>query len=151
MFNTVMGHTVLNRIKVLLFLLLITSSLILHAEADGPDYWQLRNVEKGAVIIIRQQASINAAEIGRIPYGARCIRNSGCKGGLNFEEFTTLSDVEKQQILKQRPRWCHISYKKYTGWVEGRYLTEGACLEQQEPVRYKQSLPRAVQASTQSS
>ena len=129
--SQVLNRTVLQRIKLLLALLLITSSHLLHAEADGPDYWQLRDVKTGAVIIIRQQASIHAAETGQIPYGARCISNRGCKGGLSFEEFTTLSDAEKQQILKQRPRWCRVVYQGSTGWVEGRYLREGNCPEPQ--------------------
>jgi hypothetical protein len=51
----------------------------------------------------------------------------GCRGGLTFNEFTTLSDAEKQQLLKRRPRWCRISYQGTSGWVAGRYLEEGDC------------------------
>jgi hypothetical protein len=53
----------------------------------------------------------------------------GCRGGLTFHEFSTLSESEKQQILKQRPRWCRVSYRGTTGWVAGRYLREGTCLD----------------------
>ena len=52
----------------------------------------------------------------------------GCKGGLTYQEYTTLSESEKQQVLRLRPRWCRVSYQGATGWVAGRYLQEGACL-----------------------
>jgi hypothetical protein len=51
----------------------------------------------------------------------------GCKGGLTYHEFITLSEAEKQRILKQRPRWCRVSYQGLTGWVAGRYLQEASC------------------------
>jgi uncharacterized protein YraI len=43
---------------------------------------------------------------------------------LTFEEFTTLSEVEKRKIERQRPRWCQIEYGGIKGWVAGRYLRE---------------------------
>jgi hypothetical protein len=116
-------------LKLALNLTLITYSFALFAQADGPDYWQLRDVKKNDVLNMRDKADFNAPITAEIPYDARCVRNMGCKGGLTFNEFTTLSDAEKQQILKQRPRWCRVSYREATGWVEGRYLREGACPE----------------------
>ena len=112
---------------ILLKLVLLFYSHTLLAEADGPDYWQVRDVEKNDVLNIRSNADFKALKIGEIPHDARCIKNIGCKGGLTYDEFTTLSDSEKQQILKQRPRWCRVSYQGTTGWVAGRYLREGSC------------------------
>ena len=119
-----------------LSLTLVTYSFALFAEADGPDYWQVYDVKKNDVLNIRDKADFNAAITGVIPYDAQCVRNMGCKGGLTFNEFTTLSDTEKQQILKQRPRWCRVSYRETTGWVEGRYLREGACPESANASRH---------------
>lgn len=112
-----------------LSLTLVTYSFALFAQADGPDYWQVRDVKKNDVLNVRDKSDFNAPKTGEIPYDAQCVRNMGCKGGLTFNEFTTLSDTEKQQILKQRPRWCRVSYRETTGWVDGRYLREGVCPE----------------------
>lgn len=117
----------MNLVVVLLQLVLLFYSHVLFAEADGPDYWQVRDVEKSDVLNMRDEADFKAAKVGEIPHDASCIRNMGCKGGLSFDEFTTLSDAEKQQMLKQRPRWCRVSFQGTTGWVAGRYLREGSC------------------------
>lgn len=108
---------------------LSVNSFPLYAETGGPDYWQVRDVEKNDVLNMRSKPDFKAPKIGKIPSDARCVRNMGCKGGLTLNEFTTLSDTEKQQILKQRPRWCRVYYKETTGWVAGRYLREGVCTE----------------------
>lgn len=110
-------------------LLLLYSDLSL-AEADGPDYWRVRDVAKDDVLNIRSNASFTAPKTGEIPSDADCIKNMGCKGGLTYQEFSTLSGPEKKQVLRQRPRWCRISYRGTTGWVAGRYLQEGACLDE---------------------
>ena len=111
-----------------LILLLLLYSDLLVAEADGPDYWQVRDVAREDVLNMRSYAAFKAPKVGEIPYHARCIKNMGCKGGLTYQEFTTLSESEKQQITRQRPRWCRVSYQGITGWVAGRYLQEGTCL-----------------------
>ena len=54
-------------------------------------------------------------------------RNLGCRGGLTYEEFTTLSPKEKAQRSRENPRWCRVEYQGITGWVAGRYLAEGDC------------------------
>lgn len=111
-----------------LILLLLLYSDLLVAEADGPDYWQVRDVAKDDVLNMRSYAAFKSPKIGEIPYDARCIKNMGCQGGLTYQEYTTLSESEKQQVLRLRPRWCRVSYQGATGWVAGRYLQEGACL-----------------------
>ena len=118
----------MRRLKQLSLLLLLSLfSVTASAEADGPDYWQVRDVKKDHVLNMRSHADINASKVGKIPSHANCIRNMGCSGGLSFKEFTTLSEAQKQQILKQRPRWCRVNYKGVTAWVAGAYLREGSC------------------------
>ena len=42
-------------------------------------------------------------------------------------EFSELSGAEREQRLKQNPRWCRVEYQGQQGWVAGRYLREGTC------------------------
>ena len=98
-----------------------------HAEADGPDHWEVVGVQAGDVLNIRQEPSGKSAKIGEIPPEGTCVKNIRCVGGLTFEEFTTLSEDEKNKIRKERPRWCYIEYRGVKGWVAGRYLREGFC------------------------
>jgi len=98
-----------------------------YAEADGPDFWQVRNVASGDVLNIRAEPNGKAVIIGKIPFDGQCLRNLGCKGGLTFEEATTLSKEEKKALNKKRPRWCKVEYEGTVGWVAGRYLREGFC------------------------
>jgi hypothetical protein len=109
------------------FCLFIAISPSSYAEADGPDFWRLRDVPENDVLNLRLYADFRAPKIAEIPHDAECIRNMGCKGGLSYREFTTLSDAEKQRVLKQRPLWCRVSYQGRVGWVAGRYLQESSC------------------------
>ncbi len=97
------------------------------ADADGPDFYRVTRVSKGDVLNIRAAPEARAAKVGAIPPDGTCIRNLGCKGGLTFEEFSTLSQSEQAKRLKQNPRWCQVEYQGVTGWVAGRYLAEGSC------------------------
>ena len=110
-----------------MLLIMLYTSLAL-ATADGPDYWQVHGVESDDVLNIRSVANGKAEKVGEIPPDGQCIKNLKCVGGLTYEEFTTLSEAEKEKIKKQRPRWCYIEYKGVKGWVAGRFLREGACL-----------------------
>jgi len=116
-------------ISKLLFILLMTASLPIWAEASGPDFWQVQNVANNDVLNIRIAADPHAKKIGEIPPGSNCIRNLGCQGGLSFEEFTTLSKKEKVAAEKANPRWCQIEYQGIRGWVSGKYLAEKSCIE----------------------
>ena len=108
---------------------LIVASVVLlaaHAlaDADGPDFYDVKGVAAGDVLNLRAKANYQSAKIGTIPPDGKCLRNLGCRGGLTFEEFSTLSEAEKRKIEHQRPRWCRIEYQGVTGWVAGRYLQE---------------------------
>ena len=95
--------------------------------ADGPDYWEIRNIPSGDVLNIREKPDWKSQKIGEIPPGAMCIKNLGCTGGLTMQEFIELSEEAKEQMRKKRPRWCKIDYGGTIGWVSGKYLREGTC------------------------
>jgi uncharacterized protein YraI len=99
------------------------------AEADGPDYYRVRNVSGGDTLHIRAGPHPDASRLGEIPPDGECIRNLGCQGGLTYQEFTTLSKEQQAQRLKEHPRWCRIGYKNIVGWVAGRYLAESSCAQ----------------------
>ena len=99
----------------------------LRADADGPDFYRVTGVASSDVLHIRAEPNADAAKLGDIPHDGNCVRNLGCKGGLTFEEFTTLGKVEQAERVKANPRWCKVEYKGIVGWVAGRYLAEGDC------------------------
>jgi len=100
---------------------------VVLAEADGPDYYQVKGVAKNDTLSIRAEPQSHSAKVGEIPPDGNCLRNLGCKGGLSFKEFSELSPSQQAKRLKEKPRWCKVEYQSVTGWVAGRYLREGAC------------------------
>ena len=107
------------------------------AEADGPDFYRVRDISSGDTLGIHAEPDPDATVLGEIPPQGDCIRNLGCRGGLTFEEFTTLPKEQQAQRLKENPRWCRIEYRGIVGWVAGRYLAEGRCADggTQQPER----------------
>jgi len=97
------------------------------ADADGPDFYQVRNVAANDVLHMRVKPNPRARKVGEIPPDGTCLRNLGCQGGLTFQEFTELSPAERKQRERENPRWCRVEYQGVTGWVAGRYLGEGDC------------------------
>jgi len=114
-------------LKILFCFLTVFAASHVFSDADGPDYWEVTGVQTGHNLNIRQDASVSSEKIGKIPHDGTCIKNQGCIGGLTYSEYTSLSQVEKNKILKERPRWCQVEYQGQTGWVAGRYLKEGSC------------------------
>ena len=107
--------------------LLVISSVLALADADGPDYYKVKDVASNDVLKIRSKANPDANKVGEIPAGTDCVKNLGCKGGLTMSEFTDLSKEEQAAILRKRPRWCQVEYQGIKGWVSARYLAEGSC------------------------
>lgn len=101
--------------------------LAAQATADGPDFYRVNGVAPGMMLDLRSEANPGAPVVRRIPADAQCLRNLGCRGGLSFEEFTTLPEPEKQRRQAANLRWCNVEYQGSSGWVEGRFLAEGTC------------------------
>jgi hypothetical protein len=98
-----------------------------RATADGPDHFRVRGVSSSGALNLREAPSAEARVLARIPAGESCLRNLGCRGGLSFNEFTTLSPPERARREAQHPRWCKVEYRGIAGWAAGRYLAEGSC------------------------
>ena len=81
-----------------------------HATADGPDFYQLREGSVSKPVPLRAKPG-SPQSVGSLPADASCIRNMGCQG----------SD------LSAKPRWCKVEHQGKVGWVEGKFLAEGAC------------------------
>jgi hypothetical protein len=77
---------------------------IAFAEADGPDFYDVKGVGSGDVLNIHAKADYRSPQIGAVPANGTCIRNMGCVGGLTFEEFSTGSAADKRGLERQRPR-----------------------------------------------
>lgn len=116
-----------NMLLRLLPALALIHPVVLLATADGPDYFQVTGVAANDRLVIRSTASPKAAAIGEIANGSQCVRNLGCKGGLTYQEYATLSEPEKARRQAAKPRWCKIEHESITGWVNARYLREGGC------------------------
>jgi hypothetical protein len=122
---------VLARIQPLFSSILTASFLILfvstaHAEADGPDFYDVRNVRDGSSLRLRAEPSTSAEVLARIPHDATCLQNRGCVGGLTLEEFSNRSPAERAEIERTRPRWCRVGFGALDGWVAGRYMRESS-------------------------
>jgi len=108
--------------RVLTFLSLFWLAVACLAEADGPDAWQVRGVDKSHFLNIRKGPSTGFTIIGRVPHDAQKLENLGC-----FPEFTAAdwqSFTPEERHLASQIRWCRIRFHGQTGWVFGKYLTE---------------------------
>lgn len=101
--------------------------LVCEATADGPDHFSVTGVESWDVLNIRVKPHYKSKKVGSIPYNGKCVENLGCVGGLTLHEFETLSNKQQKAIIKKRPYWCKVRYRGTVGYVNGRYLSEGAC------------------------
>ena len=114
-------------------LIALSLSGLAPAEADGPDFFRVVGVKRGDTLNVHVEPHAHSKVIGEIAPGSDCLKNLGCKGGLTFREYTSLSKKERQRIKRERPRWCRIRFDGMTGWVYGRYLAESSCTEEMRP------------------
>lgn len=123
-------------IKHLAFLTLLAAACVqARAEADGPDHYQVSAEAPAQGAALRASASNQSTLLGRLPAGSQCLRNLGCKGGLSFADHQSLSPAEQARQLKAPPRWCKVEHQGRTGWIEGRWLSEGSCPPPSAPVQ----------------
>lgn len=97
--------------------------LRLHAEADGPDFYQVTDLPDTGVLLVRSEPGPSETEIATLPSGTDGLRNLGCRGGLTFAEYQQATPEERE--AGKLTRWCRIEHGDVTGWVAGRFLAEG--------------------------
>lgn len=118
--------TMRNAIRFLIpALILALNPGVSSADADGPDFFKVRNVAQNDTLNVRAEPNPRAAKVGEIPHDGTCIRNIECQGGLNLLEIMDLSPAARQKRERENPRWCKVEYRGVTGWVAGRHLAEG--------------------------
>jgi len=93
------------------------------AEADGPDYFRVRNVRANDVLNLRAGPSPSAAKVAEIPHDADGIRNLGCRRGLPFAQWQRATEAQRKTAESRR--WCRVEYRGVAGWAAGRFLGEG--------------------------
>ena len=114
-------------------LIALSLSCLALAEADGPDFFRVVGVERGDTLNVHTKPHTKSKVIGEIAPGSDCLQNLGCRGGLTFQEYTSLSKAERQRIKRARPRWCKIRFDGMTGWVYALYLAESSCRKEMKP------------------
>lgn len=91
----------------------------IFAEADGPDFWQVRDP---VAITLHESTRLDATAIATIPAGTKGLKNLGCEGAVSYEEWSRMSETE-QQGARDRI-WCKVSYADQIGWVQNKHLVE---------------------------
>lgn len=104
------------------FVVSLALSTVVHADADGPDYWAVKGVDTNDVLNLRAKPSPSARKIGAIPHNATGLKNLGCRGGATFAQWSTMTPAERQRAKKSR--WCKVEFDGTQGWVAGRFLKE---------------------------
>jgi hypothetical protein len=94
-----------------------------HAEADGPDLWDVSNVASNDVLNMHVAPSANSKVVATIPHNARGLRNLGCNIP-SFSEWQKMTEVQRSAAGERK--WCKVEYQGKQGWVAGRFLVESA-------------------------
>jgi len=112
---------------VLVVVVCVSLASLAHATADGPDFYRAQGIAPGASVPLQAEPRTDAPRVGTINAKAVCLRNLGCQGGLTLEEFSTLSEADRQLRLASHPRWCRVEHRGTSGWIQGHYLAEAPC------------------------
>ncbi len=89
------------------------------AAADGPDSWEVR---PGASAQLKAEARSDAAVVGEVPGGSRGLRNMGCEGMPDLNQWLALSDAERASAREKI--WCRTKFAGAVGWLKSIELTE---------------------------
>lgn len=120
-------------LRILSWVVSLVLSGVVQASADGPDYYRVTGIASDGELVLRAEPTSHGARVASLPPQAHCLRNLGCQGGLSLQEFSTLSEAEQQKRQLANPRWCKIAHPAGSGWVEGHFLAEAACVEPSQP------------------
>lgn len=93
------------------------------AAADGPDRWDVTGVAANDVLKMHAAPSTRSRVLAGIPSDAKGLTNRGCRLP-SLRAWQAMSPAEQKRAA--RSRWCRVSYGGTTGWVAGRYLSEGS-------------------------
>jgi len=102
--------------------LAFTSAAPAFADADGPEYYRVRDLYPGAVLTLHVAADPKSKVLAWVPHNGNRMKNLGCKGGLNIIQWEKATPAQRRAGRFQR--WCKVTYKGKTGWVNGGYLGE---------------------------
>ena len=95
------------------------SAAVAHAEADGPDFWEVRDGDAAA---FRAEPEINAPTIQLVPGGTKGLQNLGCKGRTTLDRWTKMTPAERAAAADKI--WCRVKIRERTGWIQGKFLRE---------------------------
>ena len=101
---------------------LIALPSLAAADADGPDFYRVRDLHPGTILTIHAGPGASHKVLGWVPHNGVRLKNHGCRGGLNIVEWEKATPAQRKAARYRR--WCKISYKGKSGWVNGGYLRE---------------------------
>ena len=99
---TILTKATVTTLLVTVAILCPPSGDIAHAERTER-YLKVTNLAPGRVLLLRSGPSRSFEPIGILPYGARHVRNYGCKN-------------------LATGNWCEVRYRGTRGWASKRYL-----------------------------
>lgn len=119
--TTLMSRSFVPRAAVIAALA-FTGAAPAFADADGPDYYRVRDLHPGVVLTLHATANPRSKVIAWVPYNGKRLKNLGCTGGMNLVQWEKATPAERRKARYRR--WCKVTYKGKTGWVNGGYLGE---------------------------
>jgi uncharacterized protein YraI len=75
------------------------------AALAAPEFFRVADLQRGAVLTIRERPDAEAQAVGEIPWNGRGIRGFGCT-----------ADTPSGRT------WCRVKYGNAVGWARRRYL-----------------------------
>ena len=75
------------------------------AALAAPEFFRVADLQRGAVLTIRERPDVEAPAVGEIPWNGRRIRGFGCT-----------TDTPSGRT------WCRVKYGNTVGWARRRYL-----------------------------
>jgi hypothetical protein len=96
------------KLFVLAFFANLALSPLALARDDAPTYWRVIDVAKGEFLNMRQEPSLDAKIIKRIPADTRRIKDLG------FEPLPRFPEAGRY--------WHHIEFEGTAGWASRIYL-----------------------------
>ena len=130
--------------------ILVTASAVLSmtagaalATADGPDFFDVRDVRPNDVLFLRERPTANSPKVGQVPHNGRMLRNEGCSA---VRDGRILPDSD----MNTGPFWCRVRYGPVEGWANAKYLIEASEDQQSRSSTRAPTYPASVAAAINS-